>query len=229
MAAQGLWADVAVAAAAFAGTNVDNYVVTTTMVAGAPLERAHRIAAGQVTGFCVLVAVSLAGAAVLFEFSPAVVGLLGLVPLILGLRGLAGLRRGHGGHETAERRSGQVGKDGEDDQIRLPPERTGRRGLLTRRAVGQSFTAAAVVTIGAGGDNLAAYIPLFRVGGGTRLGVVSAVFVLGEVAVTALVLWAGRHPRARSVLASTGSLAVPLLLCAVGVLVLVQAGTFSLL
>jgi cadmium resistance protein CadD (predicted permease) len=78
--AAGLGADLGVAAAAFVGTNVDNCVVIMAMVAGAPPQRAHRIAAGQAFGFAVLVAVSAAAAAVLFEFSAAVVGLLGLVP-----------------------------------------------------------------------------------------------------------------------------------------------------
>jgi cadmium resistance protein CadD (predicted permease) len=171
------------------------------MVAGAPLERARRIAAGQVVGFVVLVAISAAGAALLFEISPRVVGLLGLVPLAIGLRGLIGLR----------------------------PGRPGRRPPAVRRAVGRSLTAAALVTIAAGGDNLAVYIPLLRVGGTTRLSVIAVVFVLGEVAVTALVLVGGSHPRARAVLSRVGDVAVPLLLCGIGVLVLASAGTLSFL
>ena len=53
--------------------------------------------------------------------------------------------------------------------------------------------------------------------------------MVGEAAVTALVLWGGRHPRARSALAHLGTVAVPVLLCCIGILVMVQAGTFSLL
>jgi cadmium resistance protein CadD (predicted permease) len=217
VATAGLAADIGIAVAAFAGTNVDNCVVTTAMVAGAPLERAHRIAAGQVAGFCVLVAASAAAAAVLFEFSPAVVGLFGLVPLAIGLRGLFGLRQADAGRVDALRGSATA-------RHQDPPV---RRGHIAQRAVGRSFTAAAVVTLAAGGDNLAVYIPLFRVGGGTRLVAVAGVFVLGEVAVTGLVLWAGRHARARTAMDKAGSLAVPVLLCAIGVLVMVQAGTFS--
>jgi cadmium resistance protein CadD (predicted permease) len=85
------------------------------------------------------------------------------------------------------------------------------------------------VTIGAGGDNLAVYIPLFRVGGVSNLAAVLTVFVVGEVALTALVLAGGRHPGARQVMTRLGRLGVPLLLCLIGVLVMVQAGTFSLL
>ena len=206
LAAAGLWADVGVATAAFVGTNVDNTLVVMAMVAGAPTERAPRIAAGQVVGFVVLVAAALAGAAVLFEFSARVVGLLGLVPLVIGLRGLVMLRPGTGS------------------------ERAGPRpAAAADRAVGRSLTAAALVTIATGGDNLAVYIPLFRVSGATRLGVIAVVFALGEVVVTAVVLAGGRHPRARAVMDRFGAVGVPVLLCGVGVLVLATAGTFSLL
>ena len=170
MAAADLPADLGIAAAAFIGTNIDNCVVTTAMVAGAPVERARRIAAGQVIGFALLVAVAAAAAAVLFEFSAAVVGLLGLVPLAIGVKGLIGLRRAPDGSEDA------AGSG---------------RFKAADRAVGRSFTAAAFVTIGAGGDNLAAYIPLFRVGGSTNVVAIVAVFALGEVAVTAVVLERG--------------------------------------
>lgn len=197
------------AVTAFVGTNIDNTVVTATMVAGAPLERSHRIAAGQVVGFVVVTAAAAAAAAVLYEFSPAAVGLLGLVPLAIGLRGLFLLLR-HRGDAPAD--------DG--------PRRKGRRPA-TERAVGRSFTAGLLVTIAAGGDNLAAYIPLFREGGTANLVTIVVVFALGEVGVTAAILAAGRHPRARALMARLGALAVPLLLCGIGVLILVTAGTLS--
>jgi cadmium resistance protein CadD (predicted permease) len=209
----GLGTDLAVAAAAFVGTNIDNGAVTMALVAGAPLERAHRIAAGQVIGFAILVAVSAAAAAALFEFSAAVVGLLGLVPLALGLRGLMLLARSHRGAEN----------EGATRHART-------RGLRPEeRAVGRSLTAATLITISAGGDNLAVYIPLFRVGGTANVGAILVVFVVGEVLVTWLVLAGGRHPRARSIMLRLGHVAVPILLCCIGVLVMVEAGTFSLL
>ena len=105
--------------------------------------------------------------------------------------------------------------------------RSGSEGAVTRRAVGSGFIAAMLVTIAAGGDNLAVYIPLFRVGGIARSGIIAVVFVLGEVAVTVLALLGGGHPRARAVMARFGVVAVPVLLCVIGVLVLLEAGTFS--
>jgi cadmium resistance protein CadD (predicted permease) len=211
LAAAGPGADLGVAVAAFVGTNVDNCLVTMAMVAGAPPERAHRIAAGQVLGFALLVAVAAGAAAVLFEFSAAAVGLLGLVPLAIGVRGLVGLRR--------QRVAAKLGEAGGGRHRWRPAD----------RRVGRSLIAAALVTIAAGGDNLAAYIPLFRVGGASNFASIAIVFVIGEVAVTALILAGGRHPTARDQMTRLGTVAVPVLLCVVGVLVLVQAGTFSLL
>jgi cadmium resistance protein CadD (predicted permease) len=213
--AAGLGADLGVAAAAFVGTNVDNTVVAMAMVAGAPLDRARRIATGQVFGFVLLVVVAAAGAALLFEFSTAVVGLLGLVPLAIGARGLVLLARHRESDGDATERSTRQRR-----RSRFRPE---------QRAVGRGFTAAALVTIAAGGDNLAVYIPLFRVGGATNMGASAAVFVVGEALVTWLILAGGRHPKARGVMQRVGHVAVPILLCCVGVLVLVQADTFSLL
>jgi cadmium resistance protein CadD (predicted permease) len=210
----GLGADLGVAAAAFVGTNIDNCVVTMAMVAGAPLQRAHRIAAGQVVGFVIVAAVAAAAAAALYEFSPAVVGLLGLVPLAIGVSGLLGLAR---------RRV-----DADPAPEATPTRRVRRwRRRPEDRAVGRSLTAAALVTVAASGDNLAVYIPLFRVGGAANLGAIAAVFVVGELVVTWLVLAGGRHPKARQMMLRVGHVAVPALLCCVGVLVMVQAGTFS--
>ncbi len=224
--AAGLGADLGVAAAAFVGTNVDNCVVVMAMVAGAPLHRAHRIAAGQVVGFVVLVLASAAAAAVLFEFSTAVVGLLGLVPLAIGVHGLAALARPHPADP-----SDTSGPSDPSEEAAGAVERTTRRWRARpeQRAVGRSFTAAALVTVAAGGDNLAVYIPLFRVGGAANIGAIATVFVLGEAAVTWLVLAGGRHAGARRVMLRLGHVAVPVLLCGVGILVLVQAGSFSLL
>ena len=159
--AAGLGADLGVAAAAFVGTNVDNCVVTMAMVAGAPLERAHRIAAGQVIGFAVLVAVSAAAAAVLFEFSTAVVGLLGLVPLAIGVRGLVGLARPTpdevepgGNRLAAGRRRGAGGG----------ARAAGRRAGASRRRRWSPSRRAATTS--------PSYIPLFRVGGATNVGAI---------------------------------------------------------
>jgi cadmium resistance protein CadD (predicted permease) len=183
------------AAGAFVGTNVDNAVVAVAMIATAPPERARRIASGQVLGFVVLVLSAIAMTLLLFEIPPRIIGLLGLVPLALGIRGLMGLR--HAEH----------------------------RERVAKRAVGSGVVAATLITIAAGGDNLAVYIPLFRVARLSGTIGALAVFALGEVLLTLFILRAGRHPRVRTVATSTGVVVAPLLYCAIGILVLFEAGT----
>jgi cadmium resistance protein CadD (predicted permease) len=183
------------AAGAFAGTNIDNTVVTLAMVATAPPERARRIATGQILGFTVLVVGAIAMALILFEISTRIIGLLGVVPLALGIRGLLGLRHAEG------------------------------RERLSKRAFGSGVIAAMLITIGAGGDNLAVYIPLFRL---ARVrGTIGAllIFAAGEALLTLFVLRAGRHPRVRAIATAIGVVAAPLLYCAIGILVLLEAGT----
>ena len=193
----GLPAEIGVAALAFVSTNVDNGVVAVAMVAAAPPARARRIAAGQVVGFAVLVLLAAAAAIALFEVPARLIGLLGLVPLALGIRGLIALRHPEA-HEGA-----------------------------ARRAFGAGLTAAALVTIGAGGDNLAVYIPLFRTADAGGRIVTAFVFVVLEILLTLFILSAGRHPRSRALTTRIGAFAAPVLFCVIGVVVLVEANTFG--
>jgi cadmium resistance protein CadD (predicted permease) len=195
----GLPAVVGLAAGAFAGTNIDNAAVTVAMIAAAPAQRAKRIALGQVIGFVLLVIGAIGMAVLLFEIPTRIIGLFGLVPLILGLRGLLLLRHAEG------------------------------RSRVASRAIGSGVVAATVITIGAGGDNLAVYIPLFRVAGFAGTAVSLLVFAVGEVLLTLFVLRAGRHPRVRHAVTAIGVFAAPILYCAIGILVLVEAGTLSFL
>jgi cadmium resistance protein CadD (predicted permease) len=194
----GLPAVLGIAVGAFVGTNIDNAVVTVVMVVAAPADRARRIAAGQVCGFWILVTAGIGMAALLFEIPTRAIGLLGLVPLAIGIRGLFGLRH------------------------------SDRRARLARRAVGSGFVAAGVVTIGAGGDNLAVYIPLFRASHVAGLLETLLAFAVGEVLLTVFVLYAGQHRRVRAAVDTVAVFATPILYCAIGVLVLAQAGTLTL-
>ena len=83
------------------------------------------------------------------------------MPLAIGVRGLVGLA---GAPTASRRRPGGAAGGGR--------AALARREEPEQRAVGRSFTAAALVTIAAGGDNLAVYIPLFRVGGATNVGAI---------------------------------------------------------
>ena len=107
-----------------------------------------------------VVAVAAAAAVLLFEFSAAAVGLLGFVPLAIGLHGLAVLRH-------------RLPRQSTDDEL------AGRRAGARPPSVpwGAVSRPRPLVTIAAGGDNLAVYIPLFREGGAVNLAAIAIVFV----------------------------------------------------
>ena len=62
------------------------------------------------------------------------------------------------------------------------------------------------MTIGAGGDNLAVYIPLFRTADAGGRAVTAFVFVVLEILLTLFILSAGRHPRSRALTTRIGAL-----------------------
>jgi cadmium resistance protein CadD (predicted permease) len=186
-----------VAVGAFASTNVDNLLVTSAQIAAARADRVRRILWGQATAAAIAVWVSAAAAAVLFDVPTRWVGLLGFVPLALGLRGLIELRH-------PERR------------VRDP----------ARSKAGGFFTAL-LITLGLCGDNLAVYIPLFRVGDVVDGAVTFAVFAAMEVGLCWLAAFLGRSPAALRALDRMGVFAIPLLFMVIGVVVLLRAHTFG--
>ncbi len=182
--------------AAFASTNVDNGLATTAQLATSPPHRVRRIVSGQLAGFALIVALSAGGAAVLTEFPVWAVGLLGLVPIALGIRGFVELHR---------RR---------------------RDGTPRPEPIGGGFFAAALVTVGNGGDNLAVYIPLLRQGSPLG-GLLAVAWLLAlDVGLCGLAVVVGRHPRTLAALERAGAWVTPLVYCVIGVAVLVRAGTF---
>ncbi len=101
-----------------------------------------------------------------------------------------------------------------------------RRGDTSRpEPVGGGFFAAALVTVGNGGDNLAVYIPLLRQGT-PAAGTLAVAWLLAlDVGLCGLAVVVGRHPRTLATLERAGAWLTPLVYCAIGIAVLVRAGT----
>lgn len=83
------------AAGAFVGTNLDDFVVLLLIALSAPPEgaRVWQVTGGQYLGFAALVALSVAGGALLRAVPVQWAGLFGLIPVALGIRGLLRARR----------------------------------------------------------------------------------------------------------------------------------------
>ena len=184
---------------AFVTTDVDNFLLATAQFAVAPAERLRRIAAGQFAGFMTLVGGALAASVALFDVPTRYIGLLGLVPLALGFRRFVQWRRGQ-------------------------RDITGPTGGWP--LAGGAVTAY-VITLGSGGDNLAVYIPLFRLAGGLDKGMMVLVFALCDLVLLGLALVLGRHRLALKTVERIGAAVTPFLYMAIGLAVLIRSGTFS--
>jgi cadmium resistance protein CadD (predicted permease) len=190
---------IAAAAALFAGTNVDDLIVLAVLSASARATghpRRWEIWAGQYLGFGVLLAVSLAAARGLRLIPHGWLWLLGLVPLGLGLGKL------------------------------LAALLARRRGEPPPAAVPGGLAGLAALTITNGGDDVAAYAPVFAAGGiGT--GVTLAVFAVG-VAVWCLAgWWLVSHHRVAEIVRDRGHWIVPAVFVLVAVYIFWQTGLFG--
>ena len=142
----------ATAAGLFAGTNIDDLVVLAVLNASSRADgrpAAWQIWAGQYAGVAALVAISLLAAVGVQLVPGSWLWTLGLIPLGLGLRKLVIAIRAH------------------------------RAGQRASPAVAAGLTGVIGVTIANGGDNVAAYTPVFRTISGTGIAVTLAVFVIG--------------------------------------------------
>jgi cadmium resistance protein CadD (predicted permease) len=147
-----LAAEIATAAALFAGTNVDDVVVLSLLTASSRASgrpRRWEIWAGQYAGFAVLVGLSAAAGRGLALVPARWLWLLALIPLGLGVANLAAAIRSL--HRGARPR---------------PPSAGGPLGV-------------AALTVVDGVDNLAAYTPFFATARAGQVVVTLAVFAVG--------------------------------------------------
>ncbi|MEV0453898.1 cadmium resistance transporter [Catellatospora methionotrophica] len=191
------------AAGLFAVTNVDDIVILALFFAQAAGHHGGtvRIVAGQYLGFVGILAVAVAAAFGATLLPPAAVPYLGLLPLTLGIRA---------GWQAWRQRDGEGG-----DEVDVRP---GGPGVL----------AVAGVTFANGGDNIGVYVPVFATAGAEAMSTYVIVFLV------LVVVWclAGRlvagHRLVAATLSRWGHIVLPVVLVAIGVVILVEGGAFGL-
>ena len=190
------------AAVVFAATDIDDLFLLVAFFAD-PRFRAREVVAGQFLGIGALFGASAAASRLSLVVAPEYVGLLGLVPLAMGTAQLWRLARG----------------GAQDDDDERPPERVGRWKTL----------AVAGVTIANGGDNIAVYTPLLAARSGAEIALFGVVFAVLTAAWCLAARWIVTHPRMRGPIARHGHRLVPLVLIALGLLILFEAGSHRLI
>jgi cadmium resistance transport/sequestration family protein len=199
---ENLFGILGIAVVLFASTNVDDIFVLLGFFAD-PKFRPRQVVIGQYLGIAALYAASVLASLISLVIPAAYIGLLGLAPIFLGLKKLWMLREGSGADDAPEDHEKVSAGHG-------------------------NIVAVAAVTIANGGDNISIYTPLFATRTIDEIAVIAIVFVL----MTALWLGAAHflvnHPTIGRPIRRYGHRAVPLVLVALGILILYEAGTVRL-
>ncbi|MET9608250.1 cadmium resistance transporter [Streptomyces sp. NPDC006512] len=193
------------AAGLFAVTNIDDILILSLFFAQGAGHRGstRRIVLGQYLGFAAILAVAVAAAFGATFLPESAIPYLGLLPLALGLKAAWQAWKDH--------REG--GADEEEAQ-----DKEG----------GPSPLEVAAVTFANGGDNIGVYVPVFATAGIGGMTVYAVVFL----ALVAVWCFAGRYFATRPVIAKAlarwGHILLPLVLIAIGLLILIEGGAFGL-
>ncbi|MFJ1967296.1 cadmium resistance transporter [Streptomyces sp. NPDC087903] len=191
------------AAGLFAVTNIDDILLLSLFFAQGAGHRGstRKIVLGQYAGFTAILAVAVAAAFGATFLPESAIPYLGLLPLALGVKAAWQTWKSHG--------------RGEDDDAQA-------------EAHGPTSLEVAAVTFANGGDNIGVYVPVFAtasIGGMTVYAIVFLVLV-------AVWCFAGRYFATRPVVAKAlsrwGHILLPLVLMAIGLLILVEGGAFGL-
>lgn len=194
-----LFSVLGLAVVVFASTNIDDVFVLLGFLAD-PKFKLRQVIIGQYLGIAALFAASVIASLVSLALPPQYVGLLGLLPILIGLKKLYELSRPEA-----------------DDGDVTPP------------SAGGNILAVAAVTVANGGDNIGVYTPLFAIRSPSEIVLFGVVFF----AMTALWItaahWMVNHPKAGAPIRRYGPKVVPVVLIALGLLIMYEADSFNLL
>ena len=191
----------ALAIVLFLSTNVDDLVMLIAFFANSRF-RARDIVAGQYAGTAVLFIVSAAGALLSLVIPEAYLGLLGIFPILVGIGKLLELR-----HDRAEA--------------------TPAKDLVATTGSHGNIASVALVTVANGGDNIAAYTPVFRTSSAGDMAVTLCVFGLGVALWCAAGSWLASRRTITRAIGRWGHWIVPAVFVVIGVCILYKAGVLA--
>jgi len=216
---QGVWHQMFTAATAFCATNVDDIFILALLFSRLDRHfRAVHVVGGQLIGFSLLVLVSLSAWLGRSLLPLSWLGLLGLLPVSLGVSGLLEAWKEAGSPRT-----------GVEGLLEAPPWLGLRDGSM--RELGGGFSApliaVALLTLANGSDNIGVYLPLFARASAAEVVVTLLTFAAG-LACWCLLAWQlTRLPGLSEGLRRQGAWLMPVVLIALGLLVLVESHCFG--
>ena len=141
---------------------------------------------------------------------------MGLLPIAIGIKQLVNREE-----ETAEVQT--VTSDFKSSSVRNPI------GSFLLSVLSPQTYKVAAVTFANGGDNISVYVPLFAGNSLARLGVILGVFFLMVGVWCAIAFLLTRHATIADILSRYGKTVVPFVLIGLGLFIMYERGTFSLL
>ena len=199
------------AAFAFAATNIDDIFLLTLWFAQSDRSISRfTIVAGQYLGFAGLVGISLLGLLGSLVIPQTWMGLLGLLPIGIGVQ------KWYQGSQKGVATGPKV-----SEAVR--PNLTGN---ISAHAMVWQVTA---ITFANGGDNLGIYTPLFASSGYSQIVTTLAVFFVLVAVWCGLGYWFARQKVVDTALSRYGHRLVPLVLIALGGIILMESETYRLL
>ncbi len=202
---------------AFIATNIDDILILLLFFTQVDTNfRRRHIIIGQYLGFLAIILASLPGFFGGLIVPREWIGLLGILPIAIGLKQLLSRQP-----ETTELQTVST------DFSQTSPSNFILSFLLSVLHP-QTYKVAAV-TIANGGDNISIYIPLFAGHNLVSLGVILIVFFVMVGVLCAIAYYLSRHAFIAAVLSRYGDRIVPYVLIGLGLFIMYERGTFSLL
>ncbi len=184
----------------FVSTNVDDLFVLIAFLSDATIS-AKSVIVGQFLGIAALFAISVGCVIAAHAIPSKYIGLLGFAPIFFGVTRLQRLlrRREDGGESPA-------------------------RNLSTSSAL-----AVALVTVANGGDNITVSVAAFSVHSRGQIAIFGLVFLVLTGVWLAAAYFLTRHPRLGPPVRRAGNVFAPLVLIALGIVILEQSGASRML
>ncbi|MBE8992250.1 cadmium resistance transporter [Nostoc sp. LEGE 12450] len=202
---------------AFIATNIDDIIILLIFFSQIDVNfRRRHILLGQYLGFSAIIIASLPGFFGGLVIQREWIGLLGLLPIAIGIQQLI--------YRKEETITVQTVSSDFNQSTPTNPVLSFILSVLHP----QTYKVAAV-TIANGGDNISIYIPLFAGHDLASLGVILSIFFIMVGIWCAIAYFLSRQPTIAYILSRYGKAAVPFVLIGLGLFIMYERGTFTLL
>lgn len=202
---------------AFIATNIDDIIILLIFFSQVDVNfRRRHILLGQYLGFTAIIIASLPGFFGGLVIQREWIGLLGLLPIAIGIQQLVYRKE-----ETITVQT--VSSDFRESTATNPV-----LSFILSVLHPQTYKVAAV-TVANGGDNISIYIPLFAGHDFASLGVILSIFFVMVGVWCAIAYFLSRQPTIAHILSRYGKAVVPFVLISLGLFIIYERGTFTLL